>query len=130
MISVLDGDTIKVLDSSKKELKIRLAEIDTPEKKQAFGQRAKKALSQKIFGKSVKVKVATKDRYGRLIGTIMIGDRNINHEMVKEGYAWHYKAYSKSSLLARLEKEARSSRNGLWALPNPVAPWIWRRGKK
>lgn len=95
VVSVADGDTITILDDSKTQHKIRFEHIDTPEKKQAFGQKAKEHLSSMIFGKTVKVLVKEKDRYGRNIGTVLLDEKNINLAMVKAGLAWHYKKYSK-----------------------------------
>ena len=130
VVSVADGDTITVLDSSKTQHKIRFEHIDTPEKKQAFGQKAKQHLSKMVFGKTVKVSIKEKDRYGRSIGTVYLGKKNINLEMVKAGFAWHYKAYSKDKTFADAETKAKKAKIGLWADKNPVAPWEYRRGGK
>lgn len=130
VVGIADGDTITVLDASNAQHKIRLAEIDTPEKSQAFGSRAKQALSEKIFGKTVTIQYDTKDRYGRIVGTVMLGERRINMEMVAEGWAWHYKQYSKSDELAGAETAARKDKLGLWADKDPTPPWEYRRGEK
>ena len=127
VVSVADGDTITVLDSTKKQHKIRFQHIDTPEKKQAFGQKAKQYLSKMVFGKTVKVSIKEKDRYGRSIGTVYLGKKNINLEMVKAGFAWHYKAYSKDKTFADAETKAIKAKIGLWADKNPIAPWEYRR---
>ena len=129
VVGITDGDTITVLDTYQTQYKIRLAEIDTPEKKQAFGSKCKQILSDKIFGKQVEVGWNTEDRYKRIIGFVSLGDRNINREMVAEGYAWHYKQYSKSKELDAVEEEARRNKLGLWADKNPIAPWEYRKKK-
>lgn len=85
VIAIMDGDTIKVLDSKHNQFKIRLAGIDAPEKKQDFGTQAKKALSGKIYNKTVEVRYKDTDRYGRIVGDIYLGDRWVNLEMVQEG---------------------------------------------
>jgi endonuclease YncB( thermonuclease family) len=126
VVGVTDGDTIVVLDSNKKQHRIRLGEIDTPEKTQAFGTQAKQALSQKIYYKNVRVYFKEKDRYGRIIGTVGYLGRNINAEMVKEGFAWHYKRYSKSKVLDEFERTAKLNKLGLWKGKLAVAPWDFR----
>jgi endonuclease YncB( thermonuclease family) len=131
VVSIADGDTVTILDNNQ-QTKIRLAEIDTPEKNQPYGQKAKKALSDFIFGKTVRIEVDTIDRYGRTIGTIFLNDLNINKEMVKAGHAWVYVRYAKDKTLFDLEKNAKENQLGLWALPEGerIAPWQWRRGKR
>jgi micrococcal nuclease len=129
VVSITDGDTITVLVGND-QVKVRLASIDTPEGKQPFGTRANQALAEKIFGKEVRVESQGKDRYGRTLGTIFVGARNINLEMAQEGWAWQYKEYDKSRALADAEVAARKAKRGLWVDPNPVAPWEWRAEKK
>ncbi len=131
VVGIADGDTVTILTDNK-QTKIRLAEIDTPEKNQPSGKKAKKALSDFIFGKTVRIEVETIDRYGRTIGTIFSEGLNINKEMVKAGHAWVYIQYAKDKTLFALEKEARVNQLGLWSLPETqrIAPWQWRRGKR
>jgi len=128
VIGVTDGDTITVL-VGKEQKKIRLAEIDAPEKSQAFGNLAKMMLSEKVFGKEVRVTVTDKDRYGRYVGKVTYNGRNINEEMVKEGFAWHYRQYSHNPEMALAEYEARRNMSGLWQLP-ATAPWEYRKQPK
>ena len=130
VIRVTDGDTIVVLDADRTQHKIRLAGIDCPERKQAYGNKAKQALSAMVFSKTVKITYTEKDRYGRIIGDIYWGKHWINLEMVGAGWAWHYKHYSKDKRLADAEAAARAGHKGLWADPNPVAPWEYRRAPK
>jgi len=129
VIGVMDGDTVKVL-VKKKQYKIRLYGIDAPEKNQAFGTKTKKALSKKIFGKNVKVKITDIDKYGRSIGTIFYMNRNINLEMVQEGFAWWYQKYSNDVKLAKAEKQARKNKLGIWSHKTQIPPWEFRHGKK
>src|SRR5262249_46081468 len=77
-----------------------------------------------------RVEWSKRDRYKRIIGRVYFGDRDISLEMVKDGFAWHYKRYSKEAALADAEKDARKAGKGLWADKDPVAPWDWRRGRK
>jgi len=126
VVGVTDGDTITVL-VNKTPVKIRLYGIDAPEKKQAFGTASKKYLSGLIFGKIVTVKSTGTDRYGRTIAWIYSGETCINEEMIRAGYAWHYKQFSNEETLASLEQEARTKEKGLWSQPNPTPPWDFRR---
>ncbi len=127
--NVIDGDTIKI-EYQNKTLKVRLAGIDTPELKQEFGLEAKKALEEKVLNKKVYIDGYKKDRYGRLIADLRIGPRWINKELVDEGYAWHYKQYSKNQELTESESNAKKEAKGLWISHNPIPPWEYRRIKK
>ncbi len=128
VVSVLDGDTIDVLHTGKAE-RIRLHGIDCPEKKQAYGQKAKHAASALVFGKEVTLHTFGKDKYGRTIGDVLLPDgTNVNQELVKEGWCWWYRKYAPGdTMLERLESEAREAKKGLWVEPNPVPPWEWRK---
>jgi len=127
VVGVHDGDTITGLDESKTQFKIRLDAIDAPELGQPFGQASKKALSEKVFGKSVTVIPKTKDKYGRTVGHVLIDGRDVNLEMLEDGMAWHYKHYDHNARLARAEEEARAAKKGLWSDGDPVPPWDWRK---
>ena len=124
--AVTDGDTVKI-EYQNKTIKVRLAGIDTPELKQEFGLKSKKALEEKVLNKKVYIDGDKKDRYGRLIADLRIGPRWINKELVEEGYAWHYKQYSKDLELAESELNAKKEAKGLWIAHNPVPPWEYRR---
>jgi endonuclease YncB( thermonuclease family) len=130
VVGVTDGDTIKVL-VEERAIKVRLAEIDTPERGQPWASRAKQALSDKVFGEEVDVRVVNTDRYGRTVGHLWIGDRHINREMVREGHAWVYRQYLKDETLLDDETYAQKNEIGLWGLPESqrVPPWDWRRGR-
>ena len=130
VVSIADGDTITVLDSSDTQRKVRLQGIDAPEKTQAFGTKSKENLSDKIFGKQVLVKWKEKDKYGRILGEVFSGTRHINLQMVQDGMAWHYKNYSNDETLSAAEESARSEKRGLWADKDPVPPWEFRKSGK
>ncbi|MES9902176.1 MAG: thermonuclease family protein [Sedimenticola sp.] len=132
VIGVTDGDTVKVLVDGKKQVKIRLAEIDTPEKRQPWGKRAKQALSELVFGKVVDVRPVTKDRYGRTVAHLFLNSDNINLQMVITGNAWAYRRYVDDHSILDAEKKAKREGLGLWSLPatDRVPPWEWRRKKK
>lgn len=127
VVGVLDGDTISILDASHREHRIRLAEIDAPEKAQAFGQASKKSLSDLAFGKQARADCPGTDRYRRSICTIFVDGRNVNASQVERGMAWVYRQYApKDSPLLQLEANAKASRTGLWQDRNPTPPWEWR----
>ena len=128
VVSIADGDTLTLLDASKGQHKIRLEGIDCPERGQEFGTRARQALAEKVFQKDVRIRWDERDRYDRILGHVYLDDRWINHEMVQDGWAWHYHKYSDDEELAAAECAARSHKVGLWSAPNPIPPWDYRRG--
>lgn len=130
VVGVSDGDTITVLISGNRQLKVRLAEIDAPEKAQAFGQRSKQSLSDLVFGKHVRVIQEDMDRYGRVVGRVYVNGLDVNAEQVRRGMAWVYKKYARDRSLYAIEDEARAAKRGLWSDPNSVPPWEYRRGKR
>lgn len=131
VISIADGDTITVLENNKQH-KIRLYGIDTPEKKQDFGQKAKQFTSDRVFKKHVQVAVYDTDRYGRIVGVVYVGGECLNEELIKNGFAWVYKRYCNENFCSQwqqLEQEAREKKLGLWIYDNPIPPWDFRRGE-
>ena len=108
------------------QIKVRLVEIDAPEKSQTFGNRFKQALAAMVFGKVVQ----GKDRYKRTLGRVLVDGVDANAEMVRQGYAWVYLKYSQNPILLELEQEARDGKRGLWLDSEPVPPWEWRHDKK
>ena len=132
VVSVLDGDTIEVLNGHHTE-RIRLSGIDCPEKGQAYGHKAKEAASGLVFGKNVTLQTHGHDKYKRILADVLLQDgTNVNHALVKFGWCWWYRKYAPgNTTLERLETEAREATRGLWADPHPVPPWEWRkRGRK
>ena len=136
VVGVSDGDSITVLDSAKRQHKVRLAGIDAPELKQAFGQASKRSLSALVFGKTVAVGTEKRDRYNRQIGKVLVEGRDANLAQVEAGFAWHYKQYAAEQsaidqiLYGEAEADARSSHRGLWQDRNPQAPWEYRRQQR
>ena len=127
VVGIKDGDTFKVLYNNS-EITIRLNHIDCPEKNQPYGKNAKWKASELCFGKIVKiVSNGKKDRYKRLIAEVYFNNININKELVKNGLAWHFKKYSSDVEYAKIERQARKSKVGLWKEKNPIAPWDWRK---
>ena len=133
VVSVADGDTITVLDAEKNQHKIRLQGIDAPEKAQAFGAKSKQALYEMVHGKTVQVSFEKSDKYGRILGKVLLDGQDICHEQIKAGLAWHYKKYQNQQPLvdrdaySASETAAKSEKLGLWSDPRPVAPWDFRK---
>lgn len=94
VVGVADGDTVTVLDSANTQHKVRLAGIDAPEKKQAFGQVSKQHLSNQVFDKTVTIETTKRDRYQREIGKVLVNGRDANLGQIEAGLAWHYKQYA------------------------------------
>ena len=126
VVGVADGDTISVLRDGHATT-VRLVGIDAPEKRQAYGQPAKRFASSLAFGQTVTVRVRGHDRYMRTLGEVILPDgRSLNQEMARAGLAWWFRKYSRDPVLAHLEEEAREHHLGLWADPVPEAPWTYR----
>ena len=136
VVGILDGDTITVLDSDQVQHRVRLSGIDAPEKRQAFGQRSKQALSDCAFDKQTVIEGTKFDRYKRLIGKVVVNGQDCNLNQVKLGMAWHYKKYQKEQPIqerlayAAEEDTARLGKLGLWSEPNPIPPWDFRHPAK
>ena len=150
VVRVADGDTITVLDSDTQQHKIRLAGIDAPESKQPYGQASRKHLAELVAGKNVTVEWAKHDKYGRIVGKVMVASPDACPgarpncpktldaclAQIASGLAWHFKRYeSEQSEEDRhrytfAEIEARAKRVGLWGEPSPTPPWEWRAEKR
>jgi endonuclease YncB( thermonuclease family) len=126
---VADGDTL-TLNTDETRFRIRLHEIDTPEHDQPWARESRQALSRKVAGNYVRVEIETVDDYGRTVGTVWLGNRDINREMVREGHAWVYRRYLKDQSLLADEAAAQEANRGLWGLANPVPPWQWRQAAR
>ncbi|HEV7392579.1 MAG TPA: thermonuclease family protein [Burkholderiales bacterium] len=141
VVAVADGDTVTVLEESNLQYKVRLAAIDAPERRQAYGERAKQHLSALVYGKTVLVLWEKRDRYGRIVGHVFARDcspldcrysLDAGLEQIKAGLAWHYRQYEKEQApaerlrYAALEQQARARREGLWSDAEPVPPWTYR----
>lgn len=136
VVGVTDGDTVTVLVNEQDQYKIRVSGIDAPEKKQAFGQKAKEKMSGLVFGKDVVVEWNKRDRYGRTIGVVLVDGQDAGLELIRSGLAWHYKQYQREQSPAdrerygAAEEAARAERIGLWSDAEPTPPWEWRHRRR
>lgn len=130
VVAVADGDTLTLL-VDRQQVRVRLADIDAPERRQAFGTRSRQSLHDLCHGKAAQVQDNGQDRYGRTIGQVTCGGIDANAEQVRRGMAWVYDRYARpDSPLYALQDQARSTRAGLWVDAQPVPPWDWRRAKR
>ena len=145
VISVTDGDTIKVLDAKNNQIKVRLSGIDAPERGQPYGNVSREHLAQLVAGKEVRVETTKKDRYGRVVGKVWVHPSDCptcsktldsNHAQLLAGMAWWYRYYAKEQSpedrgrYESAEDEAKARKWGLWADPNPINPYDWRKAHK
>lgn len=127
VVAILDGDTLAVRDAANQEHRVRLAEIDAPEKRQPYGQRSKQSLSGICFGKDAVVEPKGHDRYERTVARVRCDGIDATVEQVRRGMAWVFDRYVTDRGLYAIQDEARAARRGLWSDPAPVPPWEWRR---
>ena len=125
VIGVLDGDTVFILRDNM-PIRVRLAEIDAPEKAQAFGEESKQSLTELVLNKQVHVDSQAIDDYGRLVALIKVDELNVNYEQVQRGMASVYSHFSRSGALLGLQNEAKKAKRGLWTQIDPMSPRKWR----
>ena len=126
VVGIADGDTLTVL-AGEMPIRIRLAEIDAPEKRQAFGERAKQSLSDLCFGKQDSVSPGKTDRSGRTVARVACQDQDASLHQVRSGLAWTYTDYLTDPAVAAAEAAARSDGAGLWVDLDPTPPWLYRK---
>ena len=126
VVGVSDGDTITVL-RDRIQVKVRLLEIDAPEKAQAFGAKSKESLSEMCFGKTAELADKGKDRYGRTLARVTCDGVDANAEQVRHGMAWVYDRYVTDKSLYAVQEDAKAERRGLWHDDKPLPPWEWRK---
>ena len=143
---ISDGDTIHITTPEQTKLKVRLYGIDAPETPkinrqsgkvhqpgQPFSEEAQKALKDKIMGKQVKLEILDIDKYRRMVGIVWLNDRNINLEMIREGYAEAFIEYLKPPYrveFLKAEQEARAGGKNIWSLPGHERPTEYRKRLK
>lgn len=136
VVRVVDGDTITVLDADHEQHKIRLSGIDAPELEQAFGRVSRRHLSDLVAGRQVTVEWYKHDRYGRVVGKVLLDGRDVNLQQIEAGLAWHFKRYemeqpeSDRAVYTTSEQQARDARRGLWAEARSIPPWEFRKAVK
>jgi len=128
VLNVLDGDTIEILHNDL-IYRIRLDGIDCPEKGQSYGSASKQVTSDLCYNKQVDAEILDIDSYGRFLAKVKLPNGIIlNEELLRKGYAWHYKKYNNDIRYAVLEDSTRYGKNGLWVSQNNIPPWEFRNG--
>ena len=129
VVAITDGDTLTARcgePGAYQQVKVRLAEIDAPERSQPYGQRSRQSLAALCHQQQARIQPTGHDRYGRTIAQVECAGADAQLHQVKTGMAWHYVKYSNSAQLADAQVQAMAERRGLWAQAAPLAPWVWR----
>ena len=125
---VADGDTLYAsIDGH--SVRIRLAQIDAPEKAQAFGRRSEHSPRELVGKRQVELAWKSLDRYGRPVAQVSVDGLDVNAEQVRRGFAWVFRRYSHDAALIALKAHAKTAELGLWADPRTIAPWEWRASR-
>lgn len=128
---VFDGDSFRMRVSGRGIIEVRMADIDAPERHQPHAEESRAALKRLLDGQRIRVSVREQDRYRRSVGRVyrLPESLDINADQVRLGHAWVYRRHLQDQSLLALEREARTARRGLWALPREqtVPPWVWRK---
>lgn len=127
VIAVLDGDTVMAVSNSGPPVKVRLADIDAPEKEQPEGIAAKKSLSELVLHKQVSMNAQATDIYGRLVAHLTVDGRSVNEEQLRRGMAWEYSNYHSNKTYVALQNGAQQAKRGLWAGAEIMEPAQWRK---
>ena len=131
VVGISDGDTFTCLTANRKTIKVRLAEIDAPEKAQPFGKKSRQMLGSLIHKSQVTLDIQGYDRYQRTLATVYDKQgQNINLIMVQQGMAWAYRQYLHDVAYLQAEQTAREHRRGLWRDRSPVEPHLWRQQRR
>jgi endonuclease YncB( thermonuclease family) len=121
-----DGDTVKIKDQAY-EYKLRITDIDAPERNQAYGKKSRRALMDFCAEANIYVAISGYDKYGRKLGKLLCNQQDVSIHMVKYGHAWFNNRFSMDYSLALLEDEARKYKLGLWNAEQQTPPWVWRK---
>lgn len=132
VVHVSDGDSMIVLANGT-EQRVRMHGIDAPERKQPYNRKARQSLAELVAGKTVTVQYDKEDKYGRIVGKVLVNGTDAGLVQLQRGMAWFYRFYQGElepedrAAYAQAEDLARRDRLGLWAEPQPVPPWEFRR---
>jgi endonuclease YncB( thermonuclease family) len=130
VVAISDGDTLTVrcgAPGAYQQVKVRVAAIDAPESRQAFGQKSRQNLARLCFRQRAALRPVEEDSYGRTVAHVRCAGTDVATAQVRAGLAWVYTPYAESRPeLAGLQRQARSSRQGLWSQKRPLAPWTYR----
>jgi len=134
VVAIADGDTLTArcgTPGAYRQVHVRIAAIDAPERRQAYGQRARQHLAQLCFRQQARITPLDTDKYGRTVAQVRCQGMDVSTTQVRAGMAWAYTAYAHqyprlAAQTEALEREARAHQRGLWAQPRPTPPWQYR----
>ena len=121
-----DGDTVKIVVAGF-EYKLRITDIDAPERNQAYGKKSRRALMQLCSGASIYASIGGTDKYGRRLGRLRCNNQDVSTYMIQNGHAWFNERYSMDGSLLYQQQQARTNKLGLWKSKYPIQPWVWRK---
>lgn len=127
---VYDGDTVKLQSlQSGQEIKLRITDIDAPERNQAYGKQSRRALIKLCKGSNIEVhaELAGIDQYNRHLGKLYCNHTDVSQYLMERGLAWYNSKYSSDTKLQSSAATARVKKVGLWKNRKPMPPWIWRQ---
>lgn len=138
IIGIVDGDTADIKIGKRRIERLRLNEIDAPERGAPWSKRSTQLLSELIFGREVMIAITDWDRDDRAVVRTFVWSNNgkvlvdVSQEMIQQGAAWYFKRFGKDRVLLLAESGARKAGSGLWSLPDNqrVPPWEWRKMPK
>ncbi|WP_238784891.1 thermonuclease family protein [Blattabacterium cuenoti] len=126
-MKIYDGDTFRIETKKMEEYRIRIADIDCPEKNQSYGREAKNFLTKKILNQTVLIKNIKIDKYNRIVGLVFYEkNKDLGKDILESGLAWVWK-FSKNVPYKRIESQARKQKIGIWKKNNPIDPYDWRK---
>ncbi len=130
VISVSSGDNFIMFSTDGQKIPVQLYGIAAPQRNQRHGNTATNFLAYLIVQKDVSVKVYSTDEFGRVIGVVTQGDKNINRQMIHQGYAWRHASQCRKASFCvewnKVQEEAKKARRGLWSIKEPIPPWKWK----
>lgn len=131
VVAISDGDTLTArcgAPGAYRPIKVRVAAIDAPETKQAFGTRSKQHLAHLCFRQKARLQPLMRDDYGRTVANVQCAGKDVAAAQVAAGMAWVYTPYAQQHpQLQPLQQRARSQHLGLWSQKRPLAPWTYRQ---
>lgn len=134
VVAISDGDTLTArcgAPGAYRQVKVRVAAIDAPESRQAFGQKSRQNLAQLCFRQRAVLQPVDQDSYGRTVANVRCSGTDVATAQVRAGLAWVYTPYASAHPhLAPLQRQARSSSAGLWSQRRPLAPWDYRHRQR
>ncbi len=147
IIELFDGDSFNLKAANGATVRVRIAGIDAPEKKQPYSVKAKESLEALLFSGDITLDPIKRDRFDRWVANVVIEPKAIDVGLaqIERGYAWFFIRYkddlgeSRQRLYAEAEREARRQRIGLWAGISasqrnpelaPEEPWRFRERTK